>query len=189
MKNTDNSPKYPFESKRFIQHNFVFLFLVMLPSFMLDLFFIYTLTTGSTFFLLPKQIHGIGDVLSPFVANFLMFKAPAILYYLKIKTVWQQSYILILDNQVLFRKYLRAPFSNINYGYTYYEDTFFINPTNVQLKKNGAIVVFGQIPVQKKMRGSNAIVSQRIAQMVVIPPYFSNVDELTKKLKSLVVRT
>ena len=177
--------KHGFVSEAFRKQRLPLLFLLMLPSFLVDCYIIFGLIMQLHSFPLPPQIGSFWDAAAPFAANFVLLKAPLMLRYSRVRLMRLGSYVRVGDNLVVYRKSKIRLFSKPESGYAHHDDYYFHNITGVRRKQNGALVADGTITVQRKQHGIEAVMREWKRSRMTIPAYFEDMDGIEAKLRQM----
>jgi len=177
--------KHSFDPKAYRRQCVPFLFLSMLPSLLLDGYLAYHLAAHQPSFFIQTDIRSFWDAAAPFAANFMLLKAPVIFAYFKFRIQRLESYVCLEDKQVVYRTNKMALFAKLDHGYVYHDDYYFRDLESVKCRKNGAIAIFGDIQVLRKLSGIEAVWRQWKKKIVIIPSYYTDMNSIALKLESL----
>jgi len=174
-----------FDPKAFKKQRAPLLFLAMLPSFFIDGYLAFALVNHLHGFLFPQEVKNLWDAAAPFASNFLLFKAPAVFVYSRIRQQRLGSYIGSNDRLIVYRKSKMRIFAKLDHGYAYHDDCYINDINCIKRKKRGSIVVQGDVLVVRKQHGIEAIMRERKRKRLVIPAYYSDMDCLADTLMTL----
>ena len=171
---------HAFDPAAYKKHRLPYLFVMMLPSFIIDAVLLYRIVTRHPAVLTGTGALDIIGVIMLFAVNAALLKSYAFIIYFGLKALRAKSHILVHEDRVVFHK-RRLVMSAEAYNYAYFINYEIRAIDRLRIRKSGAAVLRGDFPAVFLCE-DETLHHKGTRCRVVLPPYYS---DMTKLLDSL----
>ncbi len=167
----------------FRKKRIVWLGMMMLPSLVLDAVILINAASAQSGLFDMAEIK---QTLMMLLANALLFKSEGIIIYFIMKSYGKKGEIRVSPQKVVYRKKRFVGYT-FYYNYRIFIEYHIAAPEKVTRRKDGSIVIVGDISIVYFMLDVKDIHSKGTKRRCVIPGYYENMDNVMKKLENLAV--
>jgi len=176
--------KYTFDSNAFKKIWLKYLFIMMIPSFIVDVVLLYRITMLHPTVVTEAGTVDIFGMMMLFIINFVFLKSYALLIYFLIKYIRRRSYLITYPDKVVFHK-RRLVMSDISCNEAYFTDYFIKDIEKIVVRKSGKIELRGVFPAIYLCQDEKTEHHKNTHKMIMIPSYYLSMQQLKDKLYTL----